>query len=126
MQDFRTSASAYAVAVGSVVLGIAVRLLLAPLLGDAFPFATVFLAVMVTAWFGGFRPALLAVALGGIGSAFFLLPTRSPWTVLPGDQIGLVLYVAVALGLAWLGGAMHSARATAHEQMEHALEPGQA
>ena len=62
------------------------------------------------------RGALVAVGLGGVGSAYFLLPllpSRLTWTLDLQEQLGLVLYGAVGLGLAWLGGAMHASRAKA-------------
>ena len=50
---------AYGVAVGSVAAAIALRLVLDPMLGTRFPYATLFLAVLVSAWFGGLGPAVV-------------------------------------------------------------------
>jgi hypothetical protein len=44
-----------------------VRVLLAPVLGNRIPFTTLFFAVMLTAWYGGFRPALVAAILRVFG-----------------------------------------------------------
>jgi two-component system sensor kinase FixL len=79
-------------AVASVAIALGARLLFAPLIGYQFPFATLFFAVLVSAWFGGVRPALMAALLGGLSAMFFLLP-RSGFA-----------------GIALLGGAMQSAR----------------
>jgi PAS domain S-box-containing protein len=107
----RTTLSHYGVAVLSIALATGLRLLLDPLLGDAFPFATLFLAVLVAAWYGGFGPAVTATLLGAVGSVWLLLPPR-PLPAAHGfeQQAGLALYVVVGLGIAALGGAMRTAR----------------
>jgi len=66
----------YGCAVISIALAIAVRLLLDPLLGTEFPFATLFVAILFTAWFAGFGPALVVVVIGAIFSDYFLLDPR--------------------------------------------------
>ena len=55
----------YGIAVVSIALAVWVRLLLDPVIGYQFPFVTLFLAILLTSWFGGVRPALLAAVLGG-------------------------------------------------------------
>ncbi len=97
-------------AVLSVSVAVGLRHLLGPVLGTQFPFATIFLAILFTAWYGGLRPAILAVVLGGIGSRIFLSPV--PWPLLPSAemQVGLVLYLSTGLGIAFLAGSMHNAR----------------
>jgi PAS domain S-box-containing protein len=122
MQSKYRAVSSYVVALASVVLAVALRLLLSPLIGDEFPFATVFLAILVTAWYGGFLPALTAVIWGGLGSAFFLMPPRLAWHVETGPQVGLVLYSAVGIGLALLGGAMHASRRISQQQIAEAAK----
>ncbi len=101
----------YGVAVASVALAMGLRLLLVPAIGYQFPFATLFFATLLTSWFGGVRPALLAAVLGGLSTAYFLLPPRGTFVVHGSDQqFGLAIYLAVSLGIALLGGAMRSAR----------------
>ncbi|MGD0679663.1 MAG: PAS domain S-box protein [Polyangiaceae bacterium] len=97
----------YGLAIGAVALSVWCRLLLNPVVGEKFPYATVFLAVLVTASYGGVRPSLLAVVLGGLGAGYFLIPARG----LARDQeVGLVLYAFTGLGISVLGGRMHDAR----------------
>ncbi len=48
----------YGCAVVSIALATWVRLLLDPVLGNDLPFATLLFAVLLTAWYGGVRPAL--------------------------------------------------------------------
>ena len=101
----------YLWAVVSVAAAIGSRRLLDPVVGNQFPFATIFFAVLVTAWYGGFRPALVAVVLGVLGSDFFLLPPRGSFQLATmQEQIGLLLFIATSASIAVLGGAMHAAR----------------
>ena len=100
-------------AVVSVAVAIGLRRLLDPWLGDAFPFATLFFAIMVTAWFGGLKPALTAVFLGAITADYFLLRPRGSFSLAVTEEFGLLLYLATGFGIAGLGGLMHRARARA-------------
>ena len=101
----------YGLAVIAVAAGVAVRLLLDPWLGDLFPFATVFLAVVMAARYGGFGPAVAASLLGAFTSGWLLLPPRGVFTIHEFEnQAGLVLFLCVSLGIAFLGGSMHTAR----------------
>ncbi|HVE89636.1 MAG TPA: PAS domain S-box protein [Burkholderiaceae bacterium] len=72
-----SSRNLYLFAVGAVAVAAVVRWLLGPLLADHLPFLTFYIAVAVTAWYGGLRPALLATALG-FGSAFAFFVPSSP------------------------------------------------
>jgi PAS domain S-box-containing protein len=110
---------------GYAALGIAfalwVRLLLDPELGNQFPFATLFLAVLLTARYGGFGPALVAVVVGALAADYFLIPPRGSFSVEGRDQLlGLILYLAVGLGTALLGGVMQAAERKAEASAEAA------
>ncbi len=90
------------------------RLLLDRVLGEvAFPYPTLFFAILVTAWYGGVRPALVAVVLGALSSDFFLIAPRGHFSI-PGSggYVGMALFLSVGAGIALLGGAMHAARQT--------------
>src|SRR5438045_2918679 len=69
----RRSAIGYAIALILTGLALAMRFWLEPFLGDRIPFASFFAAVAITAWFAGFGPCLLAVALGAFASWYFVL-----------------------------------------------------
>jgi PAS domain S-box-containing protein len=106
----------YSAATAYVALATALRLLLNPLIGDQFPFATLFFAVAASAWYGGFGPAVAAALLGAAASALFFLPPLASLAVSdPVHQVGLLLYMAVSGAMALLGGSMHDARRKAEE-----------
>lgn len=111
----------YGVAVVSVVSAIAGRLMLGPVLGDKYLFALPFIAVLLTVWLGGLKPALLAMVLGGLGADYFLLEPRGSWAMNQMEFLGLLLYGGTAFGIALLGGLMHHEKKRA-EANAHALQ----
>ena len=58
-----SSPSRYGIAIASVLFAVAARWTLDPLLGQRQPFVTFYIALIVSAWFGGLGPSLM----------------RSPW-----------------------------------------------
>jgi len=113
----------YSVAVVSIVVAVGGRRLLDPWLGAAFPFALPFLAILVTAWLGGLKPALFAVFLGGIGVDFFLLEPRGTFAMNRVELFGFVLYLFTGFGIALLGGMLNAQkkRAEANALTRHHL-----
>lgn len=106
----------YGCAIVSVALAIGLRPLLDPVLDLQLPYATVFLAILVTAWYGGFRPALAAVMLSAAAVDFFLLPARWRFDLTGSDQqIGMVLYTLTGLGIAGLVGSMQATQRALRE-----------
>ena len=98
--------SGYAAAVGVSAIAVWLRLLLTPVVGDHIPFACAFLAVAVTAWFGGLGPCLVAVVLGAASTWYFVLPPANSWDLPePYQAIGLAAFVGTGCVI-----AMFSAR----------------
>ena len=93
----------YGVAVASVVLATLVTVNV-ELLALKTPFALFFVAVVVSSWYGGRFPGLLAIALSTLASARFLIP---PYTVIPGIDglMQLTVFVLVGLVINWLSAA---------------------
>ena len=56
----------YAVALAVISLAILIRALLTPLMGSAFPLATMFSAVAFSSWYSGWAPALFTAIVGFI------------------------------------------------------------
>src|SRR4051794_4513178 len=118
----RTPVLRYVVAASAVLRATAARLALDPVLGDLFPFATLFFAVLVVAGYGGRGPALLATGLGAVVSARFLLPPRNSFLLQGAEyRSGLVLYLAVGAGISLLGGALREARRRAEGNADEAV-----
>jgi K+-sensing histidine kinase KdpD len=70
----------YGSAIVCIVVATWVRTLLDSISGNQFPYATLFFAVLLTAWYGGFGPALVAVVLGAMLSAYFLIQPRGSFS----------------------------------------------
>ncbi len=112
----RSALVPYGIALVCVAIAVPFRLLFDPVLGDQLPFATIFLAVVVTSWVCGLRPALFSVALGGIAAEFFLLQPRFSFGMPSVDELyGLAFFAIIGLGISLLGGHMHEAKRQALE-----------
>jgi len=73
---WRRTVSNYLVAFVTVGLGTALRLGLDPVLGDHHPFTIYFAAVAITAWYGGFAPAVVATILAYLAADWFFVAPR--------------------------------------------------
>ena len=106
---FRSSVFRYACAVVSVALATWARLLLDPVVGDHTRYAMFLLAVLVTAWYGGGRPALLALILGVLSTDYFVIPPPGEFGLKGKDAfIELVLYSSIGLGIVVIGGPVRA------------------
>ena len=111
----------YLVAIGAVALGLLLRVPLAPVFGAQFPFITLFPAVFFAAWYGGFRPALIATLLSAAAVWFGIMPPTFSWKLFSVVELmGMVLFVAISLGVGWLGGARLRAEREARLYAERA------
>ncbi|MBO0859612.1 MAG: PAS domain S-box protein [Chloracidobacterium sp.] len=89
----------YGVAVLSVALATVVRLDLEPLLGESAPLSLFAIAVILTSWFGGFWPGLLAILLSLlINDYLFFEPRYSVFTYDSRlDEIRAVSFVIIGI-----------------------------
>ena len=109
----------YGVAILSVAIATAMRIALNPLLGGRTTFITYFLALVVTAWYGGLMPALVVVALGTILSAYFFLPPEYSLRVTdPGALLSLALFIISGTSVALFSGALHRSVRKARESAQ--------
>jgi two-component system CheB/CheR fusion protein len=97
----------YLFALAAVAAAVGLRLLLDPWLGVRVPFITLFGAVIVAAWQGGFGPALVAAAAGYAVMQAIYLPGSG---LVPAE---VAAYSLSALLIAALGGAMRRTAARA-------------
>lgn len=89
----------YGVAVGAVLLALLLMLLLdrwIPMEGS--PFLIFFAAVMVSAWYGGLGPGILATFLSALASSYFFLTTILSFNLgAPAEVARLSIFVLVSL-----------------------------
>src|SRR5579862_41825 len=113
----------YAFAVVCIASATSARFLLDPWLGDRTPYLTLLFAVMLTAWYGGLRPALFAAILGWLCADYFLLAPRANfWFRGTDETVDLLLYLAASLGIAMLGGRLKDKSLSYREELETAQE----
>jgi len=87
----------YAVAVASVLVALAVRLELNPVLAPHTPYLPFSLAVIFAAWFGGRWPGLAATTLSALSADWFLIEPRHTLLIAdPAARWGLALFVVTA------------------------------
>jgi K+-sensing histidine kinase KdpD len=66
-------------------------------------------AVMVSAWWGGFGPGLLATVLSGLSIAWFFTPVVRAFELSQDDQIRISLFLAMAALISYLNDARRRA-----------------
>ena len=108
----------YGVAILAVVLALLLMLLLNPWVTmTKSPFVMFFGAVMVSAWYGGMNPGVVATILSALLSAyFFIYPTFAP-TLELADTVRLSLFVLEGVLISILCGALR----TANQRLEVSL-----
>jgi PAS domain S-box-containing protein len=101
----------YGAAILAVVAVALLRGTLTPLIGATnLPFTMFFFAVAFAAWFGGFGPAVLSIALSlPVGAYFFAAPTKSLWVSGRDDQVAMLMIVVVGFGVALLSRSQRDA-----------------
>jgi PAS domain S-box-containing protein len=113
MHGYRRSLVNYVVAVAATAVALFVRWLLDPLLDHRLPFITLYGAVAVAVWVGGWRPALLAAILGYVISylAFIEPEGGTPLSLQDrGGVAGMVVYLLTCLIVIGLGNEMRTAK----------------
>jgi PAS domain S-box-containing protein len=107
----------YGVAVLATAAALLFRLSLDAVLEDRMVFLPFTLALLVSAWYGGLGPGLLATGLGACVTAFVLLPPRwTPTVALLADGLSLVVFALVGLGMSALVEQLHRAHRRAEAE----------
>ena len=96
-----------------VLAALLLRFLIDPWLGPTVPFLSFFPAILIAAWFGGFRPGLLAAVLSSAASyIWFLMPAGLLKIPSAYDVRSLALFTIIGAGIAYLSGAMKKAESS--------------
>ena len=106
----RSTLLCYCFALVSILLATLFRMLLNPVLGSNQPYILYVIAVVLAAWYGGLRPALLATALGAVLALYLFVPENSLPLWSAQIVVGLFLYLTVCVTSALLSEVMHRAR----------------
>jgi signal transduction histidine kinase len=99
----------YVMAVGGPFILLTLRMSLQPLLKDTGPFLFFAPAVMVSAWYGGFGPGMVATVLGAaLGDYFFVGGPGFDFDSL--SVARLIVFLLVGAQISWLSGAFFNAK----------------
>jgi PAS domain S-box-containing protein len=120
----RTRLVAYGVAVLATGVSLLVRWPLWPVMGHGGRYMTFFPAVMVSAYYGGFGPGLLATFLSALAATYFLTEPCYAFEIASvHDAVGLVLFVLVGTIISGLNESLHRMRRRiAAEERQRAAE----
>ncbi len=101
----------YGIPMLTVAALLAIRLALYPVLRGDIPFVFFVAPIVLSAWYGGFGPGLLATLLGALSVGYFLLEPRGALAIhsLP-EATALVVFVLTGALISWLMEAMHRAQ----------------
>src|SRR4028118_178631 len=106
----------YSVAAFAVAVALLIKLLLEPLIVQETPFLLVFVAILLSAWYGGLGPGLAATAGAALIIDYFFLPPLYSFTVTAFD------IKAVPLGAFVLEGVLFTLIVTALRSVQHRAE----
>ena len=113
----------YIVAILAGVLSVLVRASLEPILLDDNPFIMAMFAVIAVAWYAGFWPALVTLAVSVLSIAYFILgPQNSLMIQGLSHQLGIALFVFLGFGCALLGESQRRAKQRAEESYYQLLQ----
>jgi PAS domain S-box-containing protein len=112
----------YVIAVGSVVLGWLLREALTPIWGpNSLPFIFFFPAIVLTAWYGRLRLALLSIGISAVLANYFFLEPRHTFGIgNAGEALGILAFVICSIAVAYGIEGMHRA----NERAKRAVEEG--
>lgn len=112
----------YAIALSSVAVAFALRLVLDPVLGDYQPVATFYLAVLISSWYGGLRPGLLATFSGFLLADWFFVPPRHSLLIsFARHWIALTVFLVVGGTIAYVIDSLQRSRQRAEQATHDAL-----
>ena len=105
------------VALLATALSLLLRLAFNPLFNDSGPFLFFAPAVIVSDWYGGRGPGILATVLGAFAADYFLLVPAGEFSNSRSDVANVVVFLLVGIQISWLSGALLSAKSRAEEDV---------
>jgi PAS domain S-box-containing protein len=114
-----TLVKTYGIALVAVAAAVALRWVLDPVLGDTLPLVTLFAAVALVVWIGGYGPAILAAVVGYLACNYLFIEPRGVSSIVGTQQfVGLLAYLFTCTIIIWLGQAARMAQTRAQERGE--------
>jgi PAS domain S-box-containing protein len=96
--------SRYALAIFAVVVALVLRYLLTPVYGNENPYHTVWLAIVLSAWYCGLGPSIVATVLGALGVWYWFLPPLHSFAIRDRTEAyGMVGFLVFSIAIIALG-----------------------
>ena len=124
LKDLRWIRS-YPLAILTVLLALQAIWVIQPYISTTPPFITFLAAIMVTAWYGGVRPALFATLLSGVLIDYYLIAPFQSFHTTPADLGSLAFFGLVATTMTYAIAHLQKARLEAvatQQRLEHLHE----
>ncbi len=125
LPEKRNASRNYVFAAFAILVAFLIRLSLDPLFKDRFPNATIVLATVLVAWYGGFYPSVLTAVAGFLLCNWFFVSPRHSFQLSGIDTnnhiYGNVAYSFVTGSIIWFGWSMHLARQRADANANQAI-----
>jgi PAS domain S-box-containing protein len=117
----QTTWGKYAIAFAAVTGALLIRALIDPIVGRGAATVTLYGAIVVAVWAGGYKPGIFAALLGYLGVNWFFIEPRGSISLENLADVGRFLgYSLSATLIIALGGAMHAARERAEREAQSA------
>ena len=100
----------YGIAFVAVAIAVALRSLLTPWLGARVPFITLFPAVAVAVWYGGYRPALMATLLGYLAVDYLIVESAGAVSGGPNRLVAFIAYLISCVIIIAFGDGMRRSK----------------
>ncbi|HET9566785.1 MAG TPA: PAS domain S-box protein, partial [Vicinamibacterales bacterium] len=115
----RRPAASYALSFAALAAAVLLRSLLDPWMGDALPLVTLFGAVAMAVWLGGYVPAVIVTIFGYLACSYFFIEPRGQIRLAdPGILIGVLAYLFTCALIIGFGEAMRHAQMRAGQRRE--------
>jgi PAS domain S-box-containing protein len=106
----------FGLAIGLGAAGTVARVSLDSVWGLKFPYITLFPAIMLSAWVGGFWPGVLTTAISGAAAFYFWVEPAHSWAIAErSDWIGLLVFGLVGVVISALNEAWRRSATEVHE-----------
>ena len=110
-QRLRERALHYLVAIAAPTIVVAIHFVAGGLFGDDIQFMSFVAAVMLAAFYGGWKPGVVATLLSAAAGDYFLIEPRNSFYIeLVSDQARLALFLVVGGLISWLLQSLQNSR----------------
>ena len=125
-QILKSAFSRYVIAGVAACVALGLRFLLAPLLGTANPYHTVWLGVVFCAWFCGVGPSILATAIMFLGVWYWFIPPFGSFARVDLGEftgmMGFLLFAGIIISIGERARRTQAKLNAAHDEMEAAVK----